>query len=104
MRWLIPGLLLLSAGCTTLEAPVVLADGEGLVRVECVVQEDGRLTDCAVLSEQPVGQGFGEAALRAAQQARLGTDGLRSPRAKVQFSVRFRLDEPTALDLQPPRA
>ena len=104
MRWMIPGLLLLSAGCATVEAPVVLAEGEGLVRVECVAQDDGRLTDCKVLSEQPVGQGFGEAALQRARQARVAADVFRAPRAKVQFSVRFRPEEPTALDLQPPRA
>ena len=104
MRWMIPGLLLLSAGCATVEAPVVLAEGEGLVRVECVAQDDGRLTDCKVLSEQPVGQGFGEAALRAVRQTRLSGDVYRGPRAKVQYSIRFRPEEPAALDVQPPRA
>ena len=106
MRWLTLGLFALGAGCASVEAPVVLAEGEGLVRVECVAQEDGRFTDCKILSEQPVGLGFGEAALRAAGQARVDTDVIRnSPRgSKIQFNMRFRLDEPAALDLQAPRA
>jgi TonB family protein len=107
MRWLIPGMLLLGAGCgsTKVEAPVVLAEGEGAVRVQCLARPDGRLTDCKVLSERPAGQGFGEAALRAAGQARIDTDMLRgSPGVKVEFNMRFRPDEPATLDLTPPRA
>lgn len=108
MRWLIPGLLLLGAGCASAndsaQVPFVLAEGEGVVRVRCLIQEDGRLTNCRVLSERPVDQGFGEAALRAAGQARIAPDVLRAPGAEIEYNVRFRLDEPAALDLQPPRA
>jgi len=103
MRWLIPGMTALVGACGSVE-PTVLAEGQGVVRLECTIQEDGRLTDCNVLSERPVGQGFGEAALSAARQARLEPDALRPPGAKVQYNIRFRLDEPAALDLQPPRA
>ena len=110
MRWLIPGLLLLGSGCASasasvrVEAPAVLAEGEGVVRVRCLIQQDGRLTNCRVLSERPVDQGFGEAALRAAGQARIAPDVLRAPNAEIEYSIRFRLDEPAALDLQAPRA
>ncbi len=103
MRWLIAGMAALVGACGSIE-PTVLAERQGEVRLECTVQDDGRLQDCNVLSERPAGQGFGEAALSAAGQARLEPDALRAPGAKVQYSIRFRLDEPAALDLPPPRA
>lgn len=103
MRWLIPAMTALVGACGTVEPPVP-AEGQGVVRLECAVLEDGRLADCKVLSERPAGQGFGEAALRAAGQARLEPDALRPPGAKIQYSIRFRLDDPAALDLPPPRA
>ena len=108
MRSLMGCLLLLGAGCASVPAsvpaPVVLAEGEGVVRVKCLVQEDGRFANCRVLSERPADQGFGEAALRAARQSRLDPDALRAPGSEIEYNVRFRLDEPAALDLQPPRA
>lgn len=104
MRWLMGCLFLLGAGCTSVPAPVVLAEGEGVVRLKCLVQEDGQFANCRVLSERPAGRGFGEAALRAAQQSRLDPDALRAPGSEIEYNVRFRLDEPAALDLQPPRA
>ena len=106
MRWLTLGLFALAAGCasTSAETPVVLTEGEGVVRVRCRIQDDGRLTNCRILSERPADQGFGEAALRATGQARIAPDVLRAPGAEVEYNVRFRLDEPAALDLQPPRA
>ena len=110
MRWLILGLFALAGGCASVAAPVapvVLAEGEGVVRVNCRVQEDGQLTRCRILSEQPRGLGHGERALRAAGQARLDT-GMAwnlSPGAEVEYSIRFRPDDPApTLDLQPPRA
>lgn len=106
MRTLIFGLCLLGAGCATVEAPVVVAEGEALVRVSCGVREDGRLTGCQILSEQPVGAGFGEAALRAASESRLDAATVRgAPRgARVEYNIRFRPAGPATLDLQPPRA
>lgn len=104
MRSLMCCLLLLGAGCASAPAPVLLAEGEGVVRVKCLVQEDGRFANCRVLSERPADQGFGEAALRAAQQSRLDPDALRAAGSEIEYTVRFRLDEPAALDLQPPRA
>ncbi|MDI1326797.1 MAG: hypothetical protein PSV23_08340 [Brevundimonas sp.] len=89
MRWLTLGLFAVSTGCASVQAPVVLAEGEGLVRVGCAVGKDRRLTRCEILSEQPAGQGFGEAALRAAGHARIAADGLRPPGARIQYSIRF---------------
>lgn len=105
MRWFSLGLFVLVAGCANVQAPVALAEGEGLVRLRCDAQADGRLTECKIVSEQPAGQGFGEAALRGAGRARVETDVLRGAAGpEVEFNIRFRLDEPAALDLPPPRA
>ena len=106
MRWLTFGLFLTVAGCASgVEAPVVLADGEGLVRVRCMAQQDGRLKDCEVVSERPAGHGFGEQALRMAGQARLDPDVLRGESGSMlEYTMRFRLDDAESLDLPPPRA
>lgn len=37
---------------------------EGRARISCTVTAEGRLTNCAVISEEPAGYGFGDAALR----------------------------------------
>lgn len=65
----------------------------GRADLSCTAQADGRMTGCMVVSEDPVGAGYGAAALEAASRARL------SPRTAdsvatgtvVRFSVRFRL-------------
>jgi protein TonB len=44
---------------------------EGAATVGCVVQPDGALTDCQVISETPQGYGFGAAAVKAAARFRM---------------------------------
>jgi TonB family protein len=44
---------------------------EGAATVGCVVQLDGSLTDCQVISEAPQGYGFGAAAVKAAGRFRM---------------------------------
>lgn len=68
---------------------------EAVVELECRVSDEGRLTDCAVISETPSGQGFGDAARRAAGRARLNarTFDRAAAGAKVRFTTRFRLDD-----------
>lgn len=92
-------------GCAGTVAPEHESDQFAVVRVECTIQSGGWLSDCRVLSEDPPGMGFAEAALTAARRSRVPghVDGGQSG-AKVQWNVRFRPDEPAALDLQPPRA
>lgn len=62
------------------------------VVLTCTAQADGRLGDCAVVSEDPVGNGFGSAAVSAAQDARLSPRSVdeAAPNATVTFSVVFR--------------
>lgn len=65
----------------------------GRVVLNCAVRADGRLGDCAVVSEDPAGNGFGPAALSAAREARLSprTVDEAAPNAIVVFSLFFRL-------------
>ena len=98
-------LLLVLTGCAGTADPEQASERFASVRVECTLELGGGLSDCRILSETPPGMGFGEAALAAAGRSRVPahTDGARQG-AKVQWNIRFRLDEPVALDLQPPRA
>lgn len=105
MRWLTVGLIALGVGGCASQTAHPEVDGvryvgrsfaptaaDGAVVVECVVQPDGSLADCAVLSERPAGRGFGEAALDSARQARIRIDANdpHRPGAKIRYTVRFR--------------
>ena len=68
----------------------------GVARVDCQVGEDGALNACKLVSEEPAGMGFGEAALAAApaMHANLWSrDGLRTPGAHVVAPLRFNADD-----------
>lgn len=43
----------------------------GTSSIRCVVDLDGRLNDCVIVSEHPQGEGFGEAALALAKELRM---------------------------------
>ncbi len=45
----------------------------GRAMISCTVGADGRLTDCAVIAEDPAGEGFGQAALRLSRLFRMKT-------------------------------
>ena len=68
---------------------------EGSVTLECGFMRDGRLRDCVVLSEQPAGYGFGEAAMQSAGESRLSRRVIEeaAPDGKVRFTARFRLPD-----------
>ncbi|MCS6624805.1 TonB family protein [Roseibacterium beibuensis] len=67
----------------------------GVVTLTCTVKADGAAADCAVVSEDPEGQGFGAAALASMERARFSPRTLEgtSPGAKARFTIRFRLAE-----------
>lgn len=50
------------------------ASGQALI--ECRVADEGRLGDCAVLSETPAEYGFGQATLALAEHFRMGPESL----------------------------
>lgn len=67
--------------------------GDGEVRLTCMAEISGRLSQCRVLRETPAGYGFGVNAVRAAEQARVTPgkiDGV-AVRSEITFNVRYRL-------------
>ncbi|MBS0294727.1 MAG: TonB family protein [Proteobacteria bacterium] len=72
-----------------------MAEGrQGRAEVSCVVAADGHLTSCVVLSETPVGQGFGEASVKIVQDIfRISTttsDGKSTVGAHVAVPIQWR--------------
>jgi hypothetical protein len=66
----------------------------GLATVLCVVKHDGGLTDCAVVSEQPAGLGFGDAALQIAGVMKMNpwtAQGDPVDGARIRLPVRLEL-------------
>lgn len=64
-----------------------------IVGLSCVAADGGRLTECVAERESPAGQGFGRAAIRSAQRARLDPetgDGL-TVGMLVRFNIAFSL-------------
>lgn len=67
----------------------------GTVVMNCLVNANGSLTDCNVVSETPAGAGFAQAAQAGARRARLSprtVDGA-ATNARVVFTTRFRAAE-----------
>ncbi len=65
----------------------------GSVVLDCVVGGDGRL-NCAVVSEEPVGYGFGEAALAVSREFRAAArtrDGVATAGGRLRRTVRWTL-------------
>ena len=78
-----------AAGCAGQDKPSDVA-GTGWVKTNCGVDPQGRLFDCRIIEESPVGAGFGEAVLKAAANGRLARRA--DAGARVEFTTRFRLD------------
>jgi hypothetical protein len=73
------------------EAPPAEAPpAEATVMLDCLSDGRGRMSDCRIVSENPPGHGFGEAALAGASRARLAprTSRIRAT-GRVRFTVRF---------------
>lgn len=64
---------------------------EARVKISCIVQSNRSLADCEILSEDPPGRGFGDAAARAARRARLTEEA--RPGSRVAWTVRFVMPE-----------
>lgn len=81
-------LAVLTAGCATTGARPV---DRGLVELSCLVGDDGSLNDCRIEREDPSSQGFGEAALRAAEQATVTPETARGAGrdGRIRWRMRF---------------
>jgi TonB family protein len=78
----------------------------GSASIRCATNTEGRLEDCTVVSEQPVGFGFGAAALRMAAYFSVTpaqVDG-QPTRGRVTIPIKFVLGQAPALpaELEPP--
>lgn len=65
---------------------------EGDVSLDCLVSAEGRL-DCAIVSEDPTGFGFGEAALRISRSFRMALmtlDGVPAAGGRYRMRIPFR--------------
>ena len=60
----------------------------GYARLNCLAEADGSVSDCRVVSEQPEGYGFGEAAIEAMSQGKLKA---RTAPARFETTIQFRL-------------
>ncbi len=97
LRIIIATLMTLGAVATVATAQSTASgdpqSGEGHVVLECTVDTSGRLNDCAVASEDPVGKGFGEAALKLSKSMRFHapSGAPNKGRAKLRVPVTFKL-------------
>ncbi|THD77353.1 MAG: hypothetical protein E7812_15575 [Phenylobacterium sp.] len=69
------------------------------VVLDCKVRQGGAMGGCGVESEQPAGQGFGQAALALAAKARVSTwtdQGLPVVGGEVRIPIRFETGDPAA--------
>lgn len=69
--------------------------GGGLAVISCLTQDDGRLDNCIVESEHPMGAGFGQEALRAVRRSRVRAsagDAGSIGRQYIIFSMSFATD------------
>ncbi|PZO51419.1 MAG: hypothetical protein DCF16_11495 [Alphaproteobacteria bacterium] len=70
----------------------------GQAVLDCIVNAGGQLA-CLILSEEPAGQGFGEAAIRASRFFRMAPqtrDGQRTAGGRVRIPIRFAFTPPSA--------
>ncbi|MBK1975636.1 MULTISPECIES: TonB family protein [Brevundimonas] len=83
------------------------AGASGAAVIACDAASDGAPVDCEVLSEDPQGMGFGQAALGIVQRGRVasvaGVDGAAAASRRFAVRVPFNLDaEPTQASAQAP--
>lgn len=66
--------------------------GSGIVVLECAVAGNGSISDCRVVSETPMGEGFSELALEAAERSTLPPDAVSVGNGRVRYTIRLQLE------------
>jgi TonB family protein len=61
----------------------------GSAKLQCTVMADGSLQNCSVMSEDPPGKGFGEAALASAKTAHVRADASRPAEGVIVKNIPF---------------
>jgi TonB family protein len=72
---------------------------QGRAIVSCAVKHDGSLEDCGVVSEEPAGMGFGEAALKIAAVTAMNpwtAQGTPVEGARIRLPIRLVAPDATA--------
>jgi protein TonB len=66
---------------------------EGVAVLDCGIAADGALKDCVIVSEDPLGWGFGPTALRLAMLFHMKprANGSAPPPVRIQVPIRFKL-------------
>jgi TonB family protein len=75
----------------------------GKAKIHCFVASDGKLTDCSVVNEDPVGEGFGAAALALAPQFQMTRppNDFKAP-AEITIPIVFAMPKPATPDMAAP--
>lgn len=73
-----------SSPTASITPPVVAAKKVGgVAKMKCVVNTDGKLSDCVIIFECPVGHGFGEAALKSAPYFKMNAEAAAGKKAII---------------------
>jgi TonB family protein len=65
--------------------------GQGRASVDCRVLADGRVKDCRLVSEDPVGANVGSFALQLARNTRVAPDDRRIQSGRIVLTFRMKL-------------
>ena len=64
---------------------------QGVATIDCIVQADGRLADCVIVSESPKGYGFGAATVRMFEDLAHEDMASHKPGDHQKFTFKWRL-------------
>ena len=82
---------MLIAALVLLAAAETRDPGQGRASVDCRVLADGRLKDCRLVSEDPVGANVGTFALQLARNTRVTPDDRRIRAGRIVLAFRMKL-------------
>lgn len=87
-------LMTVLAVAAALQAAPAPPDRQGRATVRCKVAASGRLSDCVVLSETPLGANVGAFAVKLAKAYRVQPGDRRIKGGSITIPMRFKLPDP----------